>query len=164
MHSKRRHVREKVLQALYAFEITGDPISKIKNDIISDLKDYESTEFANKLIDNVTENHEKYDELIKNSVENWELERIALLDHIVIKMCLTEFFFFEEIPPKVSINEAIDLAKDFSTTNSGKFVNGILDNILNKLKDQGDIKKVGKGLLNSTISKKRSKPGTEPDK
>ena len=153
MHSKRRHVREKVLQALYAFQITGDPITKIKSDILADLKDSDIREFAYRLIDNVSENTKKYDELITSSVDNWELERLALIDHIVIKMCLTEFFFFEEIPPKVSINEAIDLAKDFSTTNSGKFVNGILDNILIKLKKQGDIKKVGKGLLNSTIEK-----------
>ena len=95
--------------------------------------------------------------MIQSTVDNWDIERIALLDFIIIKMCLSEFFYFEEIPPKVSINEAIDLAKDFSTRNSGKFVNGILDSLLNSLVDKGEIKKTGKGLISqSTKSKNES--------
>ena len=66
-------------------------------------------------------------------------------------MCITEFLFFEEIPPKVSINEAIDLAKEYSTRNSGKFVNGILDSLLSKLTTEGDIKKSGKGLISQSV-------------
>ncbi|MGH2574137.1 MAG: transcription antitermination factor NusB [Ignavibacteria bacterium] len=157
MHTKRRQVREKVLQALYAYELTHDPIGKIKEDLLCDISGEENLSFANKLIDCAIDNKKKYEELIKNTVENWELERIALIDHIIIKMCMSEFYFFEEIPPKVSINEAIDLAKDYSTKNSGKFVNGILDSLLNRLTKEGEIKKRGKGLISAS-----KKPANKP--
>ncbi|MGA2668354.1 MAG: transcription antitermination factor NusB [Ignavibacteria bacterium] len=143
----RRQIREKVLQVLYAHELSKDPIEKVKSDLLTEVKDNESRLFADKLIFCVIENKKKYDELIKSAVDNWDIERIALIDFIIIKMCLSEFYFFEEIPPKVSINEAIDLAKDYSTKNSGKFVNGILDSLLIRLKENNEIQKKGKGLI-----------------
>jgi N utilization substance protein B len=147
MSITRRQVREKVLQVLYAFELSKDPIEKVKTDLLTDLKDTENRQFAERLIHYVIENKDRYDELIKSTVDNWDIERIALLDFIIIKMCLSEFCYFEEIPPNVSINEAIDLAKDYSTKNSGKFVNGILDSLLIKLKEDNQILKKGKGLI-----------------
>jgi N utilization substance protein B len=153
----RRQIREKVLQVLYAQELSKDPIEKVMKDLLQDLDDKESLIFAEKLIHYSIDNKQKYDDLIKTTVDNWDIERIALLDFIIIKMCLSEFFYFEEIPPKVSINEAIDLAKDFSTRNSGKFVNGILDSLLSSLLNKGEIKKKGKGLISqSTKSKNES--------
>jgi N utilization substance protein B len=150
----RRQIREKVLQVLYAQELSKDPIEKVKKDLLQDLEDKDSFIFAEKLIQYSIDNRQRYDDLIKTTVDNWDIERIALLDFIIIKMCLSEFFYFEEIPPKVSINEAIDLAKDFSTRNSGKFVNGILDSLLNSLVDKGEIKKKGKGLISQSIKSK----------
>ena len=67
-------------------------------------------------------------------------------------MGIAEFLYFEDIPPKVSINEVIDIAKEFSSANSGKFINGILDAILSELKKTGVLKKVGRGLINNNIS------------
>jgi len=151
MNTTRRQTREKVLQVLYAYEMTKDPIEKIKGDLLTEIEDKESISFAHTLIKHVLENRVRFDELIKSAVSNWDIERIAMLDFIIIKMCLSEFIFFEEVPPKVSINEAIDLAKDFSTRNSGKFVNGILDNLLIKLQKDGDVKKTGKGLITQSI-------------
>jgi len=150
----RRQIREKVLQVLYAQELSKDPIEKVKKDLLQDLDDKDSFIFAEKLIQYSIDNRQRYDDLIKTTVDNWDIERIALLDFIIIKMCLSEFFYFEEIPPKVSINEAIDLAKDFSTRNSGKFVNGILDSLLNSLVDKGEIKKTGKGLISQSTKSK----------
>jgi N utilization substance protein B len=147
MSVTRRQIREKVLQVLYAHELSKDPIQKIKTDLLSDINDKDNAYFADKLIHYVLENKDRYDILIKSTVDNWDIERIALIDFIIIKMCLSEFFYFEEIPPKVSINEAIDLAKDYSTKNSGKFVNGILDSLLIKLKENNEISKKGKGLI-----------------
>ncbi|RPI17876.1 MAG: transcription antitermination factor NusB [Ignavibacteriae bacterium] len=147
MSITRRQIRERVLQVLYAHELSKDPIEKIKVDLLSDIADKDSKYFADKLIHHVVENRIHFDTLIKTTVDNWDIERIALIDFIIIKMCLCEFFYFEEIPPKVSINEAIDLAKDYSTKNSGKFVNGILDSLLMKLKDSNEIQKTGKGLI-----------------
>jgi N utilization substance protein B len=150
----RRQIREKVLQVLYAQELSKDPIEKIKKDLLHDIDEKESFTFAEKLIHYSIDNRERYDELIKTTVDNWDIERIALIDFIIIKMCLSEFFYFEEIPPKVSINEAIDLAKDYSTRNSGKFVNGILDSLLGSLQDKGEIKKKGKGLISQSAKPK----------
>ena len=80
--------------------------------------------------------------LIKPKLKNWDSERIALLDMILMKMGVAEFLYFETIPPKVTINEYIDLAKDYSTSQSGQFVNGILDNIHKELVQEGKMKKV----------------------
>lgn len=152
----RRQIREKVLHVLYAYEIAKDPIEKIKTDLLSELTETEDQHFANKLIHSSIDNHDRFEELTKTAVEHWDLERIALLDLIIIRMCLSEFFCFEEIPSKVSINEAIELAKDYSTKNSGKFVNGVLDAILIKLSKEGEIKKTGKGLIASSSGKTKT--------
>jgi N utilization substance protein B len=145
--SKRRNVRIKVVQILYAYELSKDPIEKVKKDQLSDLDDEELYKFACELIDKILENQKKVDKLIESSIDNWEIERIALLDKLVLRMGVTELLFFPDIPTKVTINEAIDIAKMFGTNNSGKFVNGVLDAIHNKLTKLGDIKKSGRGLL-----------------
>ncbi len=143
----RRHLREKALQALYAFKLTGDPIEQVKQQQLEDIDKKDDRKFCEELIKQTIDNDEKYESIITEAVDNWDMERIALIDAIIIKMCLTEFFHFEDIPPKVSINESIDIAKDFSTRNSGKFVNGVLDAILEKLQREKLITKKGKGLI-----------------
>lgn len=143
----RRYLREKALQVLYAYKLTKDPIDQIKQMQMEDLEKKDDRKFCEELIDQTIDNDEMYEEIITKTVDNWDMERIALIDSIIIKMCLTEFFHFEDIPPKVSINESIDIAKDFSTRNSGKFVNGVLDAILEKLDKENKIIKRGKGLI-----------------
>jgi transcription antitermination protein NusB len=147
MQSTRRVIRIKVLQALYAYEIAKDPIEKVKKDILSDLEDKEKYKFASDLIDNVLKNVDSLDKMIIGKIENWEFERIALIDKLVLRMGLAEMLYFPEIPPKVSINESIEIAKNFCTNQSGKFVNGILDSILNDLKKDNTLNKQGRGLL-----------------
>lgn len=88
-------------------------------------------------------------ELIKPKLKNWDADRIASLDLIILQMGVCEFLFFETIPTKVTINEYIDLAKEYSTVQSGQFVNGLLDNILKDLLAQNKITK--KTYKNSTI-------------
>ncbi len=143
----RRHLREKSLQVLYAFELTGDPIEQVKQLQLEELEKKDDKKFCDELIVKTINDNDKYEAIITEAVDNWDMERIALIDAIIIKMCLTEFFHFEDIPPKVSINEYIDVAKDFSTRNSGKFVNGVLDAILDKLQKEKLITKKGKGLI-----------------
>ena len=99
-------------------------------------------EFAKGLLDTVKEKDEFLQSLIIPKLKNWDPERIALLDMVLMKMGVAEFLFFETIPPKVTINEYIDLAKDYSTQQSGQFVNGILDNIHKDLVQQGKMQKV----------------------
>lgn len=103
-------------------------------------KDKEHFAFA--LLQTVIEKDEHLQSLIIPKLKNWDPERIALLDMIIMKMGVAEFLYFETIPPKVTINEYIDLAKDYSTQQSGQFVNGILDNIHKDLVQQGKMIKV----------------------
>jgi len=99
-------------------------------------------QFAYSLLRTVVEKNEHLQSLIIPKLKNWDPERIALLDMIIMKMGVAEFLYFETIPPKVTINEYIDLAKDYSTPQSGQFVNGILDNIHKELVQQGGMQKV----------------------
>ena len=106
-------------------------------------------EFAENLMQTVRDKKEVTLELIKPKLKNWDAERIASLDMIIIQMGVCEFLYFETIPTKVTINEYIDLAKDYSTPQSGQFVNGILDNIHKELSSQDKIHK--KTFKNSTL-------------
>ena len=98
--------------------------------------------FAKTLLTTVIDKKEFTLELIKPKLKNWDADRIALLDMIIISMGICELLFFETIPTKVTINEYIDLAKDYSTPQSGQFVNGILDNIHKELMSEGKIQKI----------------------
>ena len=89
----------------------------------------EKRDFALGLLQTTLEKKELTMDYIKPKLKNWDSERIAVLDMILMRMGICEFLFFETIPPKVTINEYIDLAKEYSTQQSGQFVNGILDNI-----------------------------------
>ena len=91
---------------------------------------------------------EEFEKLIEGRLKNWELDRIALTDIILIKMALTEFLHFPTIPTKVTLNEYIELSKHFSTSKSKMFVNGILDKLLSDLIETDRIKKEGRGLIN----------------
>ncbi len=102
----------------------------------------EKIEFARELLKTAVEKKEYCLELIKPKLKNWDSDRIALLDMIVMRMGICEFLYFETIPAKVTINEYIDLAKDYSTPQSGQFVNGILDNIHKELLTSNKLQKV----------------------
>lgn len=99
-------------------------------------------QFAKNLLQTVIDKADHLQGIITPKLKNWDPERIAVLDMLLMKMGLAEFLYFETIPPKVTINEYIDLAKDYSTVQSGQFVNGILDNIHKELVQQGKMQKV----------------------
>jgi transcription antitermination protein NusB len=102
----------------------------------------EKWEFGKVLLQTVLEKKEVTRDLIKPKLKNWDADRIAVLDMILMEMGVCEFLYFETIPPKVTINEYIDLAKDYSTAQSGQFVNGILDNIHKDLLQENKMHKV----------------------
>jgi N utilization substance protein B len=102
----------------------------------------EKWNFAKSLLQTVQEKAEHLESFIIPKLKNWDPDRIASLDMILMKMGVAEFLYFETIPPKVTINEYIDLAKEYSTAQSGQFVNGILDNIHKELVQQGKMHKV----------------------
>lgn len=92
-------------------------------------------------------NNKEYEEIIAEKTKNWEVDRIALMDILIMKMAICEVLNFPSIPVKVTLNEYIDISKRFSTPKSKTFVNGILDKIILDLKTQDRIKKTGRGLL-----------------
>lgn len=102
----------------------------------------EKWQFARQLLETTIEKEEVTMEYIRPKLKNWEAERIAVLDMLLMRMGICEFLFFETIPPKVTINEYIDLAKEYSTQQSGQFVNGILDNIHKELVRDNKLHKV----------------------
>jgi N utilization substance protein B len=126
--TKRRQARELVLKGLYAYEIHQREISEIFEDLVGESSlAREHLDFALYYMEMVVKNFEFLDGEITRLAENWEIERIALIDKIILRMALCEIHFMPDIPEKVAINEAIDLAKQYSTLESSAFVNGILD-------------------------------------
>jgi transcription antitermination protein NusB len=106
-------------------------------------------DFIEKLYRRGSELEEKYKILIANNTRNWEVDRLPLTDRIILEMAIAELIIFPNIPVKVSINEYIELAKNYSTPKSRQFINGILDVIAKELKTTGDVKKSGRGLIDN---------------
>lgn len=110
-------------------------------------KDDDDKQFVSDLFNKTMLHHHKYEEDIQNKTPNWETDRIADMDMILIKMAITEFLHFPSIPSRVTINEYIELAKDYSTNKSGYFVNGVLDKLSKSYLESKKMVKVGRGLL-----------------
>ncbi len=104
-------------------------------------------EFGKTLLVYILENEKQMEDFIRPLLENWELDRVALVDRILIKMSVSEMIIFPTIPTKVSINEYVELAKAYSTDKSKEFVNGILDKSLKTLAEENKVNKVGRGLI-----------------
>jgi N utilization substance protein B len=107
-----------------------------------DLVGAEKMKFANDLLQTAMDKKEYTEEVIKPKLNNWDMERIAVIDMILLRLGICELLYFDTIPTKVTINEYIDLAKEYSTEQSGHFVNGILDNIHKELVGSGKIQKI----------------------
>lgn len=145
----RRAAREAALKSLYAVEVGKNSTQQVTNVIIKpSLKnDRDAVKFAEKLLLVTVDNAEEHDAIIDLHIRNWEVNRLAMIDKLILRMALSELLFFKEVPTKVSINEAIELAKKYSTRKSGNFVNGILDAVLTYLKKEDKINKKGRGLI-----------------
>lgn len=127
---KRTQARELAIQALYQIEVQGrDILADAVSFCSSKAGDEEVAQFATELVKGCRAHIKELDEEITSVAENWELPRMAVVDRCILRMAVYELLFRDDIPPKVSVNEAIDLAKKYSTENSGTFVNGILDKV-----------------------------------
>jgi len=130
---KRTLAREYALQALYQLDITGDTPENTLENFWSNRQEETVEpalkEFASELVRGVAQNLELIDKKIVQFAQNWQLKRMAVVDRNIMRLGAFELLFREDIPPKVSINEAVELAKKFSGLESGKFVNAILDKI-----------------------------------
>ncbi|MHB1178997.1 MAG: transcription antitermination factor NusB [Daejeonella sp.] len=107
----------------------------------------EDRPFLIDLFNRVVAFEREYQGLISQKTKNWEAERIAVMDTLLMRMAIVEFVHFSSIPIKVTMNEYIEIAKEFSTPKSNSFINGILDKILADLKANGKIRKIGRGLI-----------------
>jgi transcription antitermination protein NusB len=147
--SSRREARERAMQGLYALEMTGADPEHIINSILRNRlgSDKESLDFAISLFIRTIEHTTEADEIVSKYTKNWELSRIALVDRILLRIGIAEMLAFEDVPPKVTINEMIEVAKGFSTARSGQFINGILDTVLVDLKKENRLNKRGRGLI-----------------
>lgn len=132
---KRAQAREVAVQALYQFEVSQRGSSPHRG--IADLEPFLATatsdawvrDFARRLVDGVLARLGSIDETIRGAAERWKLERIALVDRSILRLATYELLDEPDVPPKVAIDEAIELAKKYSTAQSGAFVNGVLDRI-----------------------------------
>jgi N utilization substance protein B len=132
-------------------------LTALTDGILSDIENKNDKEFSIQLVNKVIACQKELDQKIKEKVDNWEMARIALIDKLLLRLGIAEILYFPDIPPKVSINEVIEIGKDYSTSNSGKFINGILDAILSDLKEEGKLNKTGRGLIDESLPKKNSK-------
>ena len=126
----RRIGREAVLQALYASVMTGEDSDKILKDTLN-RRSYESNliKYITDLFESAIDNKEWCEDQIKSRLNNWEFNRVALLDRLLLVVAISEIYFIEDVPPKVSISEAIEIAKIYCNEDSSSFVNGVLDNV-----------------------------------
>jgi N utilization substance protein B len=123
-------------------QLVGNYIQKPGSYDLKEMLTEDKWKFAKNLLLTTREKRDQVNEMIKPKLKNWDADRIALLDMIMMRMAICEFLYFETIPPKVTINEYIDIAKEYSTQQSGQFVNGVLDNIHKELLAEGKINKI----------------------
>lgn len=151
------------MQAVYACITSGQSPERVHDLLLKEIEEEVSdlekkkrlsgdTQLLNALYYESMKNAELYDRHIKSKAENWELDRIARIDRILMHMAICEMLNFEEIPVKVTINEYLELAKTYSTPKSSKFINGILDSLYNDFKKSGKIIKRGRGLIDHSSS------------
>lgn len=135
----RRQIREKVLQTLYQIEINTEEaeriIQRMGEDLAAPLESIpeEAQQYFTRLARGTRDQQERIDSVIRRYLKGWSFSRLAIVDRVILRLALYELLFTPEVPEKVVVNEAIDLAKTFSTEKSGKFVNGILGAVINDL-------------------------------
>jgi N utilization substance protein B len=148
------------MQCLYAWDFNGKDNSKIDDIIEKNTKEFgpgmDDTDFVHSLVTNIVENRDKIDPLIEKCAPEWPLDQVTIVDRNILRLGIYELLFgnYEEVPPKVAINESIELAKSFGGESSGRFINGVLGTIYREL---------GEPLKNDT-SKKEKKLSEEEKK
>lgn len=137
--ANRHLARSIAMQSLYEWDFWGKDKNKLKEIMDKNIKEFgpglESAEFIVQIVNGVVENLPKLDKIIAKSAPEWPLEQITIVDRNILRLGLYELLFGNraEVPPKVAINEAIELAKSFSGESSGKFVNGVLGTVYREI-------------------------------
>ena len=143
---QRRKAREETLRILYRLEFDNRPLEETLNQYWENKKTNQATrEYSNWLVNGIISHHKKIDTIIQNASEHWRLSRMALIDRNILRMAVFELLYEENIEPAVVINEAIEIAKVYSSDEAATFVNGVLDairknfgNQIKSLKEEND--------------------------
>jgi N utilization substance protein B len=143
---KREEERSFVLQVLYACEYNSETWQVLMHRI-AERQQIPVTVYVEQMIMLSQEHKAEIDEEIKLKLKNWDYHRVAVIDRIILRMAMVELLYNKDIPPEVTMNEAIELAKKYSTEKSNRFINGLIDAIFKKLKREGRIIKSGRGLI-----------------
>ncbi|MFR9649873.1 MAG: transcription antitermination protein NusB [Rikenellaceae bacterium] len=136
------HILPSITRTLQSIKKEDSPLK-----VMYKYKSKDDREFAKVLIQKTLVNYLKYQERIDKFTSNWDVERIVFMDNLIITFAMTEFMSMESVPIKVTLDEYIDIAKEYSTPGSSVFVNGVLDKISNSLLEDGEINKSGRGLM-----------------
>jgi transcription antitermination factor NusB len=138
---KRRRARELAIQVLFHLEFNSEDADKAF-DLIRECFDSRGAieSFSRELVLGVCEKRQYLDRLISKASRNWRLERMPYLDKCILRLAAFEMVLMDDIPPKVSIDEAVEIGKKFGSNDSGSFINGVLDNIYSTLVEQGRLK------------------------
>ncbi|HDR00062.1 MAG TPA: transcription antitermination factor NusB [candidate division WOR-3 bacterium] len=128
--TQRRLAREAALEVLYRLDLVGDEPDEVIEEIVhrrnpSD----EAEEHLRRLIDTVIKNQAAIDQVVRDHLQRWRFERLRCLDRALLRLACAELVYLADVPPKVTINEAVDIARKYGDDDSGKFVNGVLDGI-----------------------------------
>ena len=126
----RRKAREKALQMLFQLDFHDDDADAICNKYWSENPvGRKVRKFAEELVRGACANRESVDDMIASTIENWTLDRLASVDRAILRFATYELLYMDDIPPNVTINEAVEIAKNYGTKESGRFINGVLDRI-----------------------------------
>ena len=132
---QKRQARIITLQVIYAHELNGSNLDDTCEFMLDkgNLPIVSVVKYGKQLSNLIFQHTIEVDELIKNRSKNWDIDRITLIDKLILRMALVEMIYVDEVPPKVSIAEGVEIAKQFSTEDSSSFINGILDVIYNEM-------------------------------
>jgi len=147
----RRNEREFALKILFACEFSDESWETHKN-LFSpkDLK--HETDFSKNIISYYLTHKEKVDENLIKHIKNWDYTRVAIIDKILLRISVIEFLYFPEIPPEATINEALEMAKKYSTPQSSNFINGVLDSVFKEMKESLKDIKTGRGKISKILN------------
>ncbi len=130
--SRRRQARELAFRAAYQADVTGEPVERCLEEILEDLEeqaDRDARDFAQALVSTLALHQPEIDAVVSRIAKNWSLARMAATDRSVIRLAAAELLYHSEVPVRVTLDEAIEIAKKYGMETSGAFVNGILDRL-----------------------------------
>ncbi len=150
MGISRRQARRLAMQILFANEFLKEDYQEVSQRVLKSLN-AEADTFTMELVRLATEQQDILNQLIAENLRNWDLQRVAVFDRVLLRMALAEMLNFPDIPPEVTINEAVEICKDFCNSKSRRFINGILDAIYKKMQ-QGPLSTINFPSPNKSTS------------